>query len=121
MTYVVQFISLLGFVFVTNIKVTIFFMFVLGFSHPGKNIVAFNYTLEQLPVQSRNQVVCLFRAIESGWIIVIAFFYQYVDRSYKTLEFCSLGITAVTIFVVNFWFYESPKYYHTVKKYKECR
>lgn len=27
----------------------------------------------------------------------------------------------MSIFVVNMWFYESPKYYHTVKKYKECR
>lgn len=79
---------------------TILAMFILGFSHPGKNIVAFNYALEQIPPQTRSHVVCLFRAIESGWIIVIAFFYQYIDKSYKTLTYSSLGITFMSILIV---------------------
>lgn len=96
-------------------------MFLLGFSHPGKNIVAFNYVLEQMPAHVRAQIVCVFRAIESGWIIVIAFCYQYVDRSYKTLSYISLGMIIVTIVLCTIYLYESPKYYHTARKYNECR
>lgn len=74
-----------------------------------------------MPAQIRGQVVSLFLVIETGWIIVIALFYQYVDRSWKTLQFIGLAVTAFTLAFVSLYFHESPKHYHTVKKYAECR
>ena len=50
-----------------------------------------------MPAQIRGQVVSLFLVIETGWIIVIALFYQYVDRSWKTLQFVGLAVTAFAL------------------------
>ena len=85
MTYTTQFVALLFLILTRNLKFTIFFVFVLGFSHPGKNIVSFNYVLEQIPAAMRQDVVTTLLVVENGWIIVIAFFYQYIDRSWQTL------------------------------------
>lgn len=46
LTYSLQLIAMTMITLTGDLNVTIFFVFVLGFAHPGKNIIGLNYTLE---------------------------------------------------------------------------
>jgi len=48
-TYTVQFLALIGLYLSHDIHLTSIFMIFLGMSHPGKNIIFFNYLLEMVP------------------------------------------------------------------------
>lgn len=117
LTYTLQLISLIVILTTDSLNITIAFIFILGFCNPGKNIVGLNYCLEQLPPALKQMGVGAFLTIESGWLIVIAGSYQYVDRSYKTLLYTGLLVSALTLLTVTTQYPESPKYLHTAKKY----
>lgn len=46
LSFGLQLFALFALVLTNNLRIAIFFVFILGFSHPGKNIVALNYALE---------------------------------------------------------------------------
>ena len=117
LTYVLQLVAMIGIMMTNDLNTTIMFIYILGFSHPCKNIVGLNYVLEQMPAACRSQLVCMFILIESGWIMVISAFYQYIDRSYKTLMCLGLIVTVITLISILLMYPESPKYYHTVKNW----
>ena len=48
-TYTVQFLALIGLYLSHDIHLTSILMVFLGMSHPGKNIIFFNYLLEMVP------------------------------------------------------------------------
>jgi hypothetical protein len=39
-------IAMSGIIYTNDLNTTIFFVFVLGFTHPGKNIIHLNFILE---------------------------------------------------------------------------
>ena len=117
-TYVMQLVWFVAIIITTNLKIAIICIFILGFGHPGKNIVCLNYALEQIPNMAREQVVSIFLVIEGGWIGLISLTYQYGDRSWKSLQYFGLVITILSMLFVFIYFFESPKYYHMQKKYK---
>lgn len=69
----------------------------------------------------KSQIVGVFLVIETAWLMAISATYEYVDRSYKTLMFGGLLVSLITLIYVFMQYPESPKFYYTIKNWKECR
>lgn len=54
LTYILQVFAMSGIIFTGDLNTTIFFVFVLGFTHPGKNIIGLNFVLEQMPANVKS-------------------------------------------------------------------
>ena len=72
MTLTIQLIALWAMKVTTNLYVAIFAVFILGFSHPGKNIVFLNYCVEMIPENFKKQLMALVLLIEAAAILFIA-------------------------------------------------
>lgn len=85
LTLVVQLITFIGFCFNTTITGAAINMTLLGMTHPGKNIIFFNYTLEVVPKHLKSTIVNFVMLLDACWIFILCFSFQYVDKSWKTL------------------------------------
>jgi MFS family permease len=121
LTYILQVFAMAGIIVTSDLNATIFYVFVLGFTHPGKNIIGLNYVLEQCPMSIKSQIVGLFLVVETAWLMAISASYEYVDRSYKTLMYGGLFVSVWTLIFVILQYPESPKYFFTMKKWNESR
>ena len=98
-----------------NLYVGMFFVFLLGFSHPGKNIVALNFSIEQFPKEVRDNVVGWALGFENFWIIPITLIYRYIDRSWKTLQIAGFLVSVLCLITIVKYEEESPKYFYNNK------
>lgn len=120
-TIIVQLIAMIGMCFATTLTFACFCVFLLGLSHPAKNIVALNYCLEHLPQNVQPTVVNCVLLLETFIIIPITACYFYVDRSWHTLHFMSLCVTSINVFLSYFCLTESASFFHTKGDYAKSR
>ena len=104
-----------------NLSQAYFFMFMLGLTFPGKNIIWYNYALEITADEWRNTVVNSVFAIEVSTIIWIALYYQTVSNSWLYIQIVAAILTFSLLLLVTFGFAESPKYLYTKSKFNEAR
>lgn len=107
MTFSAQLLSLIGLYFSHTIEMTAFFMVFLGMSHPGKNIIFFNYLLEMIPTLYKQNFITIIVTVENAVIIFVCLAYQFVDHSWRLTEEVALAITAVTLLFNIFYHEES--------------
>ena len=117
----IQTISQVGLIWTNNLIQAYFFMFMLGLSAPGKNVVWYNYALEITTDKWRNTVVNSVFAIEASTSIWIALYYQTVSNSWFYLQVVAAVLTVSLLPLVVFGFAESPKYLYTNSKFNEAR
>ena len=59
--------------------------------------------------------------IDNIFIIVICFSYQYIDNSWKTLQYGGILISVLSLYYILYHIEESPKFLYNQKKYQESR
>jgi hypothetical protein len=96
-------------------------MVFLGMSHPGKNIIFFNYLLEMVPAKYKVSFVTIIITIENCVIILICASYQYLDNSWRLTEKVALVITGISLIVILFNHEESAMFYYNTKNFNEAR
>ena len=120
-TLLVQLISLVIMSSASDLYMAIFATFLLGLSHPGKNIVMFNYCVEMCPEGIKKQVVNFVLLIEAGAIVFIAASYQYLSKSWHFNHYISIAFTSINLIMAFLAVSESPKFLHQHKRYEESR
>lgn len=115
-------------------------MVILGMTHSSKNIVGLNHILEMTPGQidknpkemikkgltpikyvTSKFSISFFLTIESSYVIVIAFTYQFLDQTWWLIQFMSL-IAIVVVFIYSMiCVTESPRYYYNNRRFDESR
>jgi hypothetical protein len=90
-------------------------MIILGMVHPTKNIVFFNYAVEVMPTKYKQLIINIVMTLDSIWIIILCLSYQYVDVSWKFLQYTGLIWTICVLFYCIKYLNESPRYYYNVK------
>ena len=116
-----QVISLIGVYISTNIRVTYFFLFSLGMTFPGKNIIWYNYCIEITKERYKEMTVNTILIVESFAIIYVAFFYQYIDNRWWVLQRISILSTIFCTVFTFMYFPESPKFLYSQGKYEMAR
>jgi len=135
-----QVIAQFGIYVTKSLSFAFFMMVLLGMTHSAKNIVGLNHILEMVPMEadknpkrildsgfipikyiiSQNSVN-FFLTVESSYIIVIAFTYQFLDNSWWLLQTVSLIAIAILFLFSVFWICESPKFYYSKGRFEESR
>ena len=120
-TLMLQLAALTVLTFVTTLWAATACVFLLGLSHPAKNIVAFNYCIEHFPLKKQPTIVNFVLLMEAAMIIPIAACYYYVDRSWLTLHFIGLFVTSINTVLAYMCLSESAKFLHTHGKYEQSK
>ena len=94
---------------------------VLGATYPGKNIVMYNYVLEITPKENSQAIINLVSLLETSSLIFIAFVYEFLTKNHKALEIAGIIITLLSLIFVNFFFWESPKFFYNKNRFTESR
>lgn len=80
-----QIIAQSGVYLSTNLRLSQFFLFILGMTFPGKNIIWYNYQLEMTKESYKQFSVNFIVISETLAIIAVSLFYQFIDTNWKTL------------------------------------
>lgn len=94
---------------------------VLGATYPGKNIVMYNYVLEITPKENSQTIINLVSLMETSSLIFISFFYEFVTKNSNILEITGIIITLLSLLFVNFFFWESPKFFYNKNRFTESK
>ena len=112
-----QCITQAGMLWTKSLYQAYFFMFLLGLTFPGKNIIWYNYILEITKDEWRNTLVNVVFLVECSSIVWISLYYQTISRSWLYLQIYAFVIIILVLMLVLCSFYESPKYLYTKKKF----
>ena len=96
-------------------------MFLLGLTAAGRIIVGLTYTLELNLVKFHEQIIFYLLLAETGGIIGLTAWYQFVDRSWFWIQFLCLILAIITF--LYFWIFvpESSKWLYTWQQYDNSK
>lgn len=90
-------------------------------THPGKNVVLFNYVLEVTPKKYEEALVSIFLFFDFSAIIGICASYQYITIDWRPLQILGLAWICSSLLYAYFYFCESPKFLYNHQRFDECR
>ena len=96
-------------------------MLVLGFSHPGRVIVAVSYADEFLNREQRPYLMPLNNILNGLIIIFTALYYQFISKDIAYIQWCNLFLVSILILFTIVYLPESPKFLHSKERYDEAR
>jgi hypothetical protein len=59
--------------------------------------------------------------METSSLIFISFFYEFMTKNSNVLEITGIIITLFSLLFVNFFFWESPKFFYNKNRFTESR
>lgn len=110
LTFIVQTGCQIGLYYTRSLNVAFGIMVLFGMTHPGKNVVLFNYVLEVTPKKYEESLVSLFLFFDFSAIIGICASYQYVTIDWRPLQILGLAWIISSLIYAYFYFCESPKF-----------
>jgi len=96
-------------------------MLFLGFSHPGRVIVAISYADEFLNKEQRPYLMPMNNILNGLIIIFTALYYQFISKDIAYIQYCNLFLVSILILFTIVYLPESPKFLHSKERYDEAR
>ena len=96
-------------------------MLFLGFSHPGRVIVAVSYADEFLNKEQRPYLMPLNNILNGLIIIFTALYYQVISKDIAYIQWCNLFLVSILLLFTIIYLPESPKFLHSKERYDEAR
>jgi hypothetical protein len=95
--------------------------FILGLTAAGRMIVGLSYVLELNIVKIHDKIIFFLLLAETGSIILLTAWYQFVDRSWFLIQFICLVLGVITF--LYFWIFvpESTKWQYTGEQYEKAK
>mmetsp|Transcript_24027 Transcript_24027/g.36967 ORF Transcript_24027/g.36967 Transcript_24027/m.36967 type:complete len:262 (-) Transcript_24027:1110-1895(-) len=121
LTFSAQMLAQIGLFLTHRLEIAFFLMVIIGMTLPGKNIVCFNLVLESCPLSLKQTVVNLVMIAETFYIIIIAFYYQFISKNWMYLQGWGLLQISVSLIFAALYFKESPKFLMNKGRYDEAR
>jgi len=114
-------IAFFGLILATDLIWCYVFMFIMGTCWGGRIIVGMNYVLELNNPEYSKTLVFLFLITEPIILILLTFWYQFIDNSWKLISIITLCLIIVTL--LTYWLFvpESAKWLYTWKHFDEAR
>lgn len=81
----------------------------------------YNYVLEITPKENSQTIINLVSLMETSSLIFISFFYEFVTKNSNILEITGIIITLLSLLFVNFFFWESPKFFYNKNRFTESK
>lgn len=121
LTYSVQTIALVGIYFSDSISRISIFMCLFGMSHPGRNIIFFNYFLEAMPTSYKEICVTWIMVLENIVIVFICISFQFITKDWSVIIYFGLTVSIISLFCSLVYLKESPKFFYNTKDYEKAR
>lgn len=120
-TLVITIISQIGLMFSHSLNLSAFYLVILGFAFPGKNIVGLNYLLEFTPMSYHTKFVTFKMVCECMILYLMSKGFENVSRHWLWIHLTGLSGTIISFFVALIFIPESPKFLYLKKRYSESR
>jgi len=114
-------VAFLGLILSTNLTFTYVCMFLLGATWGGRVVVGLSWFLELTPPAYHSGVVLFYELSEPVLLIMLTFWYQFIDRSWLNVYIIGFVIVALSLVYMFSWVPESPKWLYTWRQFDKAR
>ena len=117
----IAFIAHMGLLISKNIYEAYVFQFMNGTTMTGRIVIGLSLCIEYLTEESGKDIVFIYLQCHSTYVILITFWYQFIDRGWFLIQLINIIILSLGGLYYLFVVPESPKWLYTWRKYQESK